>query len=124
MNAPPLITYPARPIQGGRLELAPPKRGLWYAPGAKVCEITAHCRRIPIPTNHISNSFGAYVAADVLVRLVPSRLRTGDEDEAPTSCLTFRIIRFQNGLRGRPRAGEEIKDEIVGSGGLLNQYPH
>lgn len=31
MNAPPLITYPARPIQGGRLELAPPKRGLWYA---------------------------------------------------------------------------------------------
>ena len=31
MNVPPLITYPARPIQGGRLELAPPKRGLWYA---------------------------------------------------------------------------------------------
>ena len=28
---PKLITYPARPIQGGRLELAPPKRGLWYA---------------------------------------------------------------------------------------------
>ncbi len=28
---PPLIAYPARPIQGGRLELAPPKRGLWYA---------------------------------------------------------------------------------------------
>ena len=27
----PLISYPARPIQGGRLELAPPKRGLWYA---------------------------------------------------------------------------------------------
>ena len=31
MNVPPLITYPARPIQGGRLELAPPKRGVWYA---------------------------------------------------------------------------------------------
>jgi hypothetical protein len=31
MNPPALITYPARPIQGGRLELAPPKRGLWYA---------------------------------------------------------------------------------------------
>ena len=28
---PPLITYPARPIQGGRLELAPPKRGVWFA---------------------------------------------------------------------------------------------
>src|SRR4051812_38594799 len=28
---PPLITFPARPVQGGRLELAPPKRGLWYA---------------------------------------------------------------------------------------------
>ena len=31
MNVPALITYPARPIQGGRLELAPLKRGLWYA---------------------------------------------------------------------------------------------
>ena len=31
MDVPALITYPARPIQGGRLELAPPKRGLWYA---------------------------------------------------------------------------------------------
>ena len=30
-NIPPLLTYPARPIQGGRLELAPPKRGLWFA---------------------------------------------------------------------------------------------
>src|ERR1043165_157195 len=31
MNVPPLLTFPARPIQGGRLEWAPPKRGLWYA---------------------------------------------------------------------------------------------
>jgi hypothetical protein len=31
MDEPALITYPARPIQGGRLELAPPKRGQWYA---------------------------------------------------------------------------------------------
>ena len=31
MTPPPLLTFPARPIQGGRLELAPPKRGLWYA---------------------------------------------------------------------------------------------
>ncbi len=31
MSVPSLITYPARPIQGGRLELAPPKRGLWFA---------------------------------------------------------------------------------------------
>lgn len=31
MNSPALITFPARPVQGGRLELAPPKRGLWYA---------------------------------------------------------------------------------------------
>ena len=31
MKVPALITYPARPIQGGRLELAPPKRGVWYA---------------------------------------------------------------------------------------------
>jgi hypothetical protein len=31
MKVPSLITYPARPIQGGRLELALAKRGLWYA---------------------------------------------------------------------------------------------
>ena len=31
MNVPPLLTFPVRPIQGGRLELAPPKRGPWYA---------------------------------------------------------------------------------------------
>ena len=31
MTAPTLLTFPARPIQGGRLELAPPKRGLWFA---------------------------------------------------------------------------------------------
>ena len=30
-EVPNLLTYPARPIQGGRLELAPPKRGVWYA---------------------------------------------------------------------------------------------
>ena len=31
MTAPSLLTFPARPVQGGRLDLAPPKRGLWYA---------------------------------------------------------------------------------------------
>ena len=31
MTVPPLLTFPARPIQGGRLDLAPPKRGLWFA---------------------------------------------------------------------------------------------
>ena len=31
MTAPPLLTFPARPIQDGRLGLAPPKRGLWFA---------------------------------------------------------------------------------------------
>ena len=25
------VTFPARPINGGKLELAPPKRGLWFA---------------------------------------------------------------------------------------------
>ena len=30
MTAPTLLTFPARPIQGGRLDLAPPKRGLWF----------------------------------------------------------------------------------------------
>jgi ATP-dependent DNA ligase len=31
MNVPALITFPARPIQGGRLKFAPSKRGIWYA---------------------------------------------------------------------------------------------
>ena len=31
MTTPPLLTFPARPIQGGRFDLAPPKRGLWFA---------------------------------------------------------------------------------------------
>ena len=31
MTTPSLLTFPARPIQGGRLDLAPPKRGLWFA---------------------------------------------------------------------------------------------
>ena len=30
-KSPPLLTYPARPIQGGRLELALAKRGVWFA---------------------------------------------------------------------------------------------
>lgn len=29
MISPP--TYPARPVQGGQLELAPPKRGIWFS---------------------------------------------------------------------------------------------
>ena len=31
MTVPPLLTFPARPIQGGRLDRAPPHRGLWFA---------------------------------------------------------------------------------------------
>lgn len=30
-KSPLLLTFPARPIQGGRLELAPAKRGVWFA---------------------------------------------------------------------------------------------
>ena len=30
-GVPSLISYPARPIQGGRLDRAPKKTGLWYA---------------------------------------------------------------------------------------------
>lgn len=44
-QAPPLLTYPARPIQGGRLELAPPKRGLWFAePKYNGWRALVHCR--------------------------------------------------------------------------------
>ena len=55
MTAPPLITYPARPIQGGRLELAPPKRGLWYAePKLKGWRALIHT-----PTGTMWNRHGA-----------------------------------------------------------------
>ena len=30
-QAPTLISFPARPIQGGKLERAPKKTGLWFA---------------------------------------------------------------------------------------------
>ena len=30
-QSPSVLTYPARPVQGGRLELAPAKRGVWFA---------------------------------------------------------------------------------------------
>ena len=49
MNAPALNTYPARPIQGGRLELAPPKRGLWYnapaSPGSAITHKSSQAHR-------------------------------------------------------------------------------
>ena len=55
MNVPALITYPARPIQGGLLELAPPKRGLWYAEP----ELNGWCTLIQTPSGTMWNRHGA-----------------------------------------------------------------
>ena len=54
MNVPALITYPARPIQGGRLELAPPKRGLWYAEP----KLNGWCALIHTPSGTMWNRHG------------------------------------------------------------------
>jgi hypothetical protein len=55
MSVPALITYPARPIQGGRLELAPPKRGLWYAEP----KLNGWRALIHTPTGTMGNRHGA-----------------------------------------------------------------
>ena len=54
-EVPSLLTYPARPIQGGRLELAPPKRGLWFAePKYNGWRALVHC-----PSGTMWNRHGA-----------------------------------------------------------------
>ena len=55
MTAPPLLTFPARPIQGGRLELAPPKRGLWFAEP----KLNGWRAIIHTPTGTMWNRYGA-----------------------------------------------------------------
>ena len=42
--APTLISYPARPIQGGKLERAPKKTGLWFAEPASYAP-PSHCSK-------------------------------------------------------------------------------
>lgn len=54
MNKPPLITYPARPVNGGRLEDAPAKVGPWiYQPKIKDWRAVVH-----VPTKRIWNRHG------------------------------------------------------------------
>ena len=72
MNVPALIMYPARPIQDGRLELAPPKRGLWYVEP----KMSGWRALIHTPTGTMWNRHGALLTiADcfrpALARLVP-----------------------------------------------------
>ena len=82
MNVPPLITYPARPIQGGRLELAPPKRGLWYAEP----KLNGWRALIHTPTGTMWNRHGALLtiadcfrpALAALTKLAPSGLVWAD----------------------------------------------
>ena len=64
MTAPSLLTYPARPIQGGRLELAPAKRGLWYAePKMNGWRVLIHT-----PTGTMWNWHGALLTITDCVR--------------------------------------------------------
>ena len=61
---PPLNAYPARPIQGGRLELAPPKRGLWYAEP----KLNGWRALIHTPTGTMWNRHGALLTIADCVR--------------------------------------------------------
>jgi hypothetical protein len=79
MKAPALITYPARPIQGGRLEMAPPKRGLWYAEPklkgwrALIHTPTATAGDIPFASQELDRilAFIAAVRADLIQQPAP-----------------------------------------------------
>ena len=57
MNVTTLITFPARPIQGGRLDLAPPKRGLWFAEP----KLNGWRALIHTPTGTMWNRHGALI---------------------------------------------------------------
>ena len=63
--APTLISYPARPIQGGKLERAPEKTGLWFAePKYNGWRALVHCPSGAMWNRHggrlsISGEFGA-----------------------------------------------------------------
>ena len=66
-EVPNLVTYPARPIQGGRLELAPPKRGLWYAePKFNGWRALVHCPSGTMWNRHGSRLTIAHCFADAL----------------------------------------------------------
>ena len=43
-GVPSLISYPARPIQGGKLDRAPKKTGLWFAEPASYAP-PSHCSK-------------------------------------------------------------------------------
>jgi len=54
------ITFPARPINGGKLELAPPKRGVWFAePKYNGWRVLTHA-----PTGTCFNRHGAPLTID------------------------------------------------------------
>ncbi len=79
LKAPPLITFPARPIQGGRLELAPPKRGLWYAEP----KLNGWCAHSHADRDDVEPAWGT--AHDC--RLLPTRTRRAGEALQSRPCL-------------------------------------
>src|SRR5438094_7236675 len=64
------ITFPARPINGGRLELAPPKRGLWFAePKYNGWRVLAHAPSGTCFTRHLEPLTIAHEFASALALL-------------------------------------------------------
>ncbi|MEA3212302.1 MAG: dependent ligase domain [Chthoniobacter sp.] len=70
-KAPALMSFPARPIEGGRLELAPPKRGVWYAePKLNGWRAIVHT-----PTGAMWNRYGARLSIAGCFQPALKRLR-------------------------------------------------
>src|SRR5437763_7146628 len=64
------ITLPARPINGGGLELAPPKRGLWFAePKYNGWRVLAHAPSGTCFTRHLEPLTIAHEFASALALL-------------------------------------------------------
>src|SRR5438094_7826352 len=64
------ITFPARPINGGRLELAPPKRGQWFAePKYNGWRVLAHAPSATCFTRHLESLTIAHEFASALALL-------------------------------------------------------
>lgn len=75
-EVPNLLTYPARPIQGGRLELAPPKRGVWFAePKFNGWRALVHC-----PSRTMWNRHGSRLTIALCFRDALDELRELSEE--------------------------------------------
>ena len=89
------------------------------AAAAQVGEAAAEAGRVAVAFDHPLHAPRAHVAAEILVRLGGGRLGAGDEDETPLPAV-FGVL-LEDRVRRRPGAGEEVEDEVVRAGGLVDE---